>query len=179
MSKLYRVHGVIIYAILFSIFISIFAYTSCVPAAPSNSSPPPVTTPSSSAPVIPSSPQASAVTVKNADAQQQAQEQVIKGDSFLAQKQWDKAIAAYSVAINLDPKLAKAYCNRGNAYSHMANIGKEQGDWDRAIADFTAAIELDPKYAEAYELRGFCYYSIGEEDKSMADVRKVMELRSK
>ena len=80
-----------------------------------------------------------------------AQEQVIKGDSFLKQLQWDEAIAAYNKAIELDPKLndaelnmnlATAYDNRGTAYDNNT-------EYDNAIADYTNAIELAPKLAVA------------------------------
>jgi tetratricopeptide (TPR) repeat protein len=49
-----------------------------------------------------------------------------------------KAIAAANEAIRVDPKNAKAYYNRGNAYRH-------NGDYDKAIADNDQAIRLDPK----------------------------------
>ena len=51
----------------------------------------------------------------------------------------DKAIADFSKAIEIDPKSAIAYNNRGWAYE-----GKK--DYDRAIADYSKAIEIDPKY---------------------------------
>jgi tetratricopeptide (TPR) repeat protein len=49
-----------------------------------------------------------------------------------------RAIADYTEAIRLDPKLAIAYYQRGTAYHAL-------GDFDRAIADYTEAIRLDPK----------------------------------
>jgi tetratricopeptide (TPR) repeat protein len=51
---------------------------------------------------------------------------------------FDRAIADYTEAIRLDPKLAIAYYERGVAYHAL-------GDFDRAIADYTEAIRLDPK----------------------------------
>ena len=50
------------------------------------------------------------------------------------------AIKDYNKAIQLDPELAEAYCNRGVAYEHT-------GEFERAIADHTKAIELQPHYA--------------------------------
>ncbi|MDR2597676.1 MAG: tetratricopeptide repeat protein [Treponema sp.] len=46
----------------------------------------------------------------------------------------DRAIADYSEAIRLNPKLAEAYYNRGYAYS-------KKGDHDRAIEDFNYMIK--------------------------------------
>jgi tetratricopeptide (TPR) repeat protein len=62
---------------------------------------------------------------------------------------YDRAIADFNKAIELDPKDAIAYGGRGFAYSSKA-------DYDRAIADLTKAIELDPKNARIY------YYNRGK-----------------
>ena len=56
------------------------------------------------------------------------------------------AIADFNRALQLDPKNAKAYGNRGIAKM-------EQGDCDAAIADFDHDLTLDPKNAPAYEDR--------------------------
>ena len=68
---------------------------------------------------------------------------VRKGDN-------DKAIADFTEAIQLDPKNAKAYIDRGSAYIN-------KGDNDKAIADCNEAIRLDPKNADAYISRGVAY----------------------
>ena len=62
-------------------------------------------------------------------------------------KQYKEAIADYDKAIELNPKDAKAYYNRGNA-KHQLKQYKE------AIADYDKAIELNPKDANAYNNRG-------------------------
>ena len=54
----------------------------------------------------------------------------------------DRAIADYTEAINLDPKLALAYNNRGNAYA-------DKNDYGRAIADYEAALRIDPNFTSA------------------------------
>ena len=73
-----------------------------------------------------------------------------EGRSCLRIEDFDSAISAYTEAIRLDPKLAKAYGGRGFAYC-------EKGDFDRAIADYTQAIRLEPKFAVAYWGRGLAY----------------------
>jgi len=55
---------------------------------------------------------------------------------------YDREIADETTAISLDPKLARAFANRGSAYEN-----KE--DYDRAIAELDRAIGLDPKLAVA------------------------------
>ena len=52
-------------------------------------------------------------------------------------------IPEYKGAIHLDPQLALAYNNRGNAY-------KDLGQYQKAIQDYNEAIHLDPQLASAY-----------------------------
>jgi len=59
----------------------------------------------------------------------------------------DGAIADYSRVIDLTPRQAEAYSNRGSAK-------RAKGELDGAIADFNKAIESDPKQASAYNNRG-------------------------
>ena len=62
-------------------------------------------------------------------------------------KQYKEAIADYDKAIELNPKDADTYYNRGAAKNHL----KQHKE---AIADYDKAIELDPKDADAYYNRG-------------------------
>jgi tetratricopeptide (TPR) repeat protein len=54
----------------------------------------------------------------------------------------DGAVADFTKAIDLDPRLALAYFNRGEVLI-------QKGNFDAAIADFTKAIELNPRNGEA------------------------------
>jgi tetratricopeptide (TPR) repeat protein len=75
----------------------------------------------------------------------------------------DRVIAEYDRAIALNPKSAKAYFNRGNAYA-------AKKEYDRAIADYTDAIRLNPKSAITYKNRGLVYQAKGELDRAKADL---------
>ena len=66
-----------------------------------------------------------------------------KGLSLAIAGNYNEAITANARAIQLDPKYAFAYVNRGFAYSKL-------GDYQRALDDSNKAIELDPKLAGAY-----------------------------
>ena len=61
-----------------------------------------------------------------------------------------QTINDYNKAIELNPKDATAYVNRGIAYNAL-------GNYQQAINDYNKAIELNPKDAEAYYNRGNAY----------------------
>jgi len=62
----------------------------------------------------------------------------------------EKAVELISKAITINPKIAFAYNNRGNAFRDLRQL-------DLALADYNQAIELKPDYAEAYYNRGDVY----------------------
>ena len=84
----------------------------------------------------------------------------------------DGAIADFSRAIELNPKLAEAYLNRGLAKS-------TKGDQDGAIADESQAIELNPKLAEAYLNRGGAKQTKGDlEEPSPMTIRRSSSIQN-
>ena len=92
------------------------------------------------------------------------------GDADLVGKDYDRAIADYTQALQFDPKLAVAFNGRGSAYY-------EKNEFDRAIADHTAAIQLDPKLADAYFHRGIAYsYGKHDYDHAVADYTEAIRL---
>ena len=93
-----------------------------------------------------------------------------KGVSYQDKGQWDKAIAEYNKAIEINPSYAEAYYNRGLAYAQ----GK--GQFDKAISDWNKAIELNPSYAEAYNNRGNAYQAKGQYDRAISDYTKAIEI---
>ena len=84
--------------------------------------------------------------------------------------QTDMAIEAYSNAIHLNPRDARAYNNRGVDYG-------EKGESDLAIRDFYKAIDLKPDYDLAYNNRGAVYRKDGEYDKAIDDCDKAIQLK--
>jgi tetratricopeptide (TPR) repeat protein len=100
------------------------------------------------------------------------QEHLAAGQNYYDQKQWEKAIAEFSKAIDLNPNLARAYGSRGDAYS-------SEGQFDRAIADYTVAIELDPNNDTAYLDRGNAYDNKSEYSKAIADYTSAVTLNPK
>jgi tetratricopeptide (TPR) repeat protein len=68
----------------------------------------------------------------------------LKGLMHLGNGEHEKAIAAYSEAINLDPKYSFSYLGRGDVYV-------TKGDLDRALLDYERAARLDPDNDTAKE----------------------------
>jgi serine/threonine protein kinase len=101
---------------------------------------------------------------------QKTKEQWMKeGNACYARQQYDKAIANYTQALQLDPRYAVAYYNRGLTYDDL-----EQ--YDKAIADYDQTLQLDPRYAKAYYSRGNAYYARQQYDKAIADYNQALQL---
>ena len=94
---------------------------------------------------------------------------LFRGAVYHNRGQLIKAIAEYSKAIEINPKYAPVFNNRG-----FAHIGK--GEYDQAISDFNKAIEINPKFAMAYNNRGYAYGVKGEYDQAISDSNKAIEL---
>ncbi len=103
-----------------------------------------------------------AETLPGADSYHKGAEALAKGDT-------DAAIALLNRAIQLDPKYAPAYCDRG-----LALVFK--GELDKAIADLDAAIRLAPGGGRSYFNRGFAYFQKGDYDKAIADYTEAIRL---
>jgi tetratricopeptide (TPR) repeat protein len=75
-------------------------------------------------------------------------------------------------AIELDPKLAAAWVNRGGTYFDM-------GRYDKAVGDFTNAIKLSPRGAGHWRSRGLAYLRWQRYDKAVADFSRAIDLEPK
>jgi tetratricopeptide (TPR) repeat protein len=94
-----------------------------------------------------------------------------RGEDFTGVQQYDRAIADFTTAIQLQPDYAEAYNDRGFAYYL-------KGDVERAIADYTRAIDLRPDYPKAYNSRGVAYMAHGYgAAKSVPDFDRAIALK--
>jgi tetratricopeptide (TPR) repeat protein len=71
-------------------------------------------------------------------------------------------IASLTAAIERNPRDAKAWFERANAFAKAA-------DYDHAVADYDRALSIDPKYAGAYYNRAVVYQASGAIDRAIAD----------
>ena len=127
-----------------------------------------------------------------------------RGIAYCDKGAYDLAIADFNKALEIKPKYAKAWYNRGNAYAsgksafdlaiadyttvldinpqlvdayhNRGNIYKNKGEYALAISDYTKAIEINPRFAEAYNNRGNTYRSRGKLDLAIADFNKALEI---
>jgi tetratricopeptide (TPR) repeat protein len=90
-------------------------------------------------------------------------------DPYNAKRDLNKAISDYTKAIEIDPKDADAYFDRGLAFYY-------KDDFDRAIPDLAKAIEIKPGFKSAYFNRGHAYHGKGMFNEAIADYSKVLEI---
>lgn len=81
----------------------------------------------------------------------------------------DRAVAAFSEALRLDPALTQARAARGLAHRHQGDLGK-------AIADGTEAIRQEPKRADAWCYRAWARIDGGGLDAARADLQTALAL---
>ena len=73
-----------------------------------------------------------------------------RGIAYCEESELDKAIGAFSKAIELKPDYANAHYNQGLAYM-------KRGEVDKALNAYYKAIQCKRNYAEAYNNRGIAY----------------------
>jgi tetratricopeptide (TPR) repeat protein len=88
------------------------------------------------------------------------------------QREYDQALSELNQAIQIDPKDAESYNNRGSTYTL-------KGQYKEAISDFDKAIKLNPRYAKAYYNRGLAYYYLENYLKAVTDLALAIELNPK
>lgn len=75
-------------------------------------------------------------------------------------QQWDKAMADYDRAIELDDTLDKAYSNRANLYARRQN-------WAEAINDYDEAIDLNPLNIRARLNQAITFREMGDHNEAL------------
>ena len=100
---------------------------------------------------------------------ERAMESLRAGEMLLLYGDNEGAIAAFDEAISLNPELAEAYLQRGNAWFNLR-------DSDKAVDDYTTAVEVSPALADAWFNRGNVWFFLKEYDKACADWKKAEEL---
>jgi tetratricopeptide (TPR) repeat protein len=92
--------------------------------------------------------------------------------AYARSKDLPKAIADMGQLIDLQPKNASAFYNRGEFYI-------QSGDPQRALLDLNQAIALKPDYADAIQTRGLAKQSLKDFSGATEDFRKAEGLLSR
>ena len=92
------------------------------------------------------------------------------GLAALDNKEYNRAVFAFSQVLKKDPYFMEAYLLRGIAYGDGLN------QYEKAIGDFNNVIKIEPGNSDAYGLRGTTYAKLGQHDKAIADYAEAIRL---
>jgi tetratricopeptide (TPR) repeat protein len=93
-----------------------------------------------------------------------------EGLLYLRENNLDKALAAFTRAVEADPKSGAAYYQRGRV---LARKNQEAG----ALADLNRAVELNPQNADAYNWLGWIHSRANRNDEAITALTKAIEIR--
>lgn len=135
--------------------------------------------------------------------EQMAVTELDKGNQFLQEGKLEDAIAAYRLAIELNPDYSWSHHNLGEAlaklgqfeeaiaafrralelkpdfswsYHHLGDALAQQEQWEESVIAFGKAIELNPQHFGTYVGLGNCLAKMGQLDEAIAAYRRASEL---
>lgn len=106
--------------------------------------------------------------IKEAKKKETVHNYTTMGRIYIREGKYEKAIEAYTAAIDLSPEEAENYYIRGEVYLDLKK-------YDKAVEDYTKAIKLNPEYDFLYNNRGYAYDELGEHQKAIEDYTKAIE----
>lgn len=102
-----------------------------------------------------------------------------RGLNFSFQQNYYDAIECYEKAIEINPKYAEAWYNKGNAFMNLRRIEKNINRYNDAIQCFDQAIQIDPHYANAWNIKGIALYGLGRYSEGEDATNKANQLYNK
>ena len=124
----------------------------------------------------------SACSAHSVDAEEQSaptwQSRYDLGVRYLSDGRYEEAILAFTAAIEIDPKNAQAYEQRGDAYWELAQSaqGSEQTDAYRSAAeDYELAMQWGSETDELYRRAADAYYGAQDYEKAESYYEKLLE----
>jgi len=91
------------------------------------------------------------------------------GTCYLHNNNSDESVRYFDSAIEIDPQLAEAWCNKGFALD-------EFGRYEEAIVAFDKAIEIDPQLAEAWNNKAFALAKLVRNEEAIVAFDKAIEI---
>ena len=107
--------------------------------------------------------------IQNQEKHQNAYTEFYIGLTCQEKSEHKEAIKHYDETIRINPQIAEAYINRGNAKDML-------GRYEEAIADYNEAIRINPQYAEAYINRGNAKDMLGRHKEAIADYNEAIRI---
>ena len=98
-----------------------------------------------------------------------AEQQVQEGNRYRSEKQYDKAVDSFRLAIQQDPNLATAYYGLGTTYAAM-------GRMPDALAPMRTAVRLAPDNASAHDALGRVLAQLRRFDEGLAELLEAKRL---
>ncbi|MDR2591695.1 MAG: tetratricopeptide repeat protein [Chitinispirillales bacterium] len=92
-----------------------------------------------------------------------------QGNANVQSNDHDGAIANYTEALKLDPRLIYALIARGAAYY-------SKGDYQSAVDDYSRTLELEPNDAGVFNSRGNAYRQMGNYEMAIADYEAALRI---
>ena len=89
--------------------------------------------------------------------------------SFSKQGEDEKAIEAYTKAIEVDPLYGQPYFNRGSIYADHREL-------EKALADFNKGLEVDPINPLGYSNRAQIYVELEKIDEALIDIKSLLSV---
>ena len=94
-----------------------------------------------------------------------------RGVAYASIGEYEKALADFDIALQINSNDEKTYYNRGEVYF-------QKKEYEKALADFENAIRINPIYAKAYNAIGHVYKTIGKYDNALLFINKAIERKS-
>ncbi|MGW1049175.1 tetratricopeptide repeat protein [Streptomyces sp. NPDC002521] len=137
------------------------------------------------------------------DTESRALAHVVRGNTFRARDEYERAMTEYDRAVSLDPESARAYVSRSATRvllqdfagaiedldqalardpDNAANLTfrgeyhRRVGHCDAALRDLDRAIGLDPTMPGAWASRGATQHALARYDLALADVNRALEI---
>lgn len=95
---------------------------------------------------------------------------VKRGNVFYADREYDLALEKYNEAIEWDPEISDAFCNRACIYL-------EKGEYELALGDSNRALLLNPSFAAAMCNRGTALLGKGDLGQAVSNYEHAMRLK--
>ncbi len=98
-----------------------------------------------------------------------AEQYTLEGNRYAREKQYDKAVDAFRLAIKLNPNLAAAYLGLGSAYGNMGRVAD-------ALEPMRTAVRLDPNNSVTHLNLGITFASLRRPDEAMTALNEAKRL---